>query len=74
MASLKQLKLPSAMKPAVAGIWYDSPDWEQLPATPILSVLQLKFVSEVNLEDVSQTVSVLWRKSVEFLSTIPGFQ
>ncbi|KAJ5917306.1 hypothetical protein N7466_010860 [Penicillium verhagenii] len=74
MASAKQPELASAMKPAVAGICYDSPDWEQLPATPILSILQLKFVSEVNLEDISQTVSVLWRKSVEFVSTIPGFQ
>ncbi|KAJ5618556.1 hypothetical protein N7528_006667 [Penicillium herquei] len=66
--------LPSTMKPSLGGIWYDSLDWEQLPATPILSILQFKFSSDVNLENTSQAVSVLWQKSVEFVSTLPGFQ
>ncbi|KAJ6114988.1 hypothetical protein N7486_000766 [Penicillium sp. IBT 16267x] len=66
--------IPSKMKPSVGGIFYDSPEWEQLPVTPILSILQFKFNSEVNLEDTSQTVFVLWRNSVEFVSSLQGFQ
>ncbi|KAJ5713598.1 uncharacterized protein N7483_010779 [Penicillium malachiteum] len=74
MASQKLPEAPSMMKPSLRGIWYDSLDWEHLPATPILSIFQFEFLSLVNLEDTSQTVSVLWRKSVEFASTLPGFQ
>lgn len=73
MAPLQPHLLPS-MKPCLRRICFDSTDWERLPATPILSILQLKFISEVNLEDTSQPVSALWRKSVEFVSTLPGFQ
>ncbi|KAJ5701093.1 hypothetical protein N7488_008641 [Penicillium malachiteum] len=69
-----QHQLPSTMKPSLGGIWYDSLDWKHLPATPLLSILQFKFSSDVNLEDTSQAVSVLWHKSVEFVSTLPGFQ
>lgn len=66
--------IPTKMKPSVGGIGYDSSEWEQLPATPILSILQLQFTSEVNLEDPSQTASVLWEKSLEFVSSLQGFQ
>lgn len=62
------------MKPSLGGICYDSSEWEQLPVTPILSILQFKFTSEVNLEDPSQRASVLWQKSVEFVSSLQGFQ
>lgn len=66
--------IPTKMKPSLGGICYDSSEWEQLPVTPILSILQLKFTSEVNLEDPSHTASVLWQKSVEFVSSLQGFQ
>ncbi|KAJ5176582.1 uncharacterized protein N7482_002459 [Penicillium canariense] len=64
----------SKWKPSLHHIAFDSQNGEQLPATPVLSILQFKFGSAVNLDDPSQPVSVLWRVSVEFISTISGFQ
>ncbi|KAJ5701101.1 hypothetical protein N7488_008649 [Penicillium malachiteum] len=62
------------MEPCLRGICFDSTEWEQLPATPALSILKFKFKDEVDLEDFSKPVYSLWQQSVEFLSTIPGFQ
>ncbi|KAH8700095.1 hypothetical protein BGW36DRAFT_415267 [Talaromyces proteolyticus] len=63
-----------AIKPCLNHIAYDSKDADQLPATPVLGILQFTFHSGVNVSEPSQLASVLWRKSLTFVSTIPGFQ
>lgn len=63
------------IKPSLHKIPYDSRrDEDELPPAPILSILQFTFRSGVDLGDTSQPVSTLWRSSLEFVSTIPGFQ
>ncbi|KAJ5618565.1 hypothetical protein N7528_006676 [Penicillium herquei] len=73
MAS-KQPGLSPYMEPCLRGICFDSTEWEQLPATPVLSILKFRFKDEVELENPSKPVYALWRKSVEFVSKTPGFQ
>ncbi|RDW91799.1 hypothetical protein BP5796_01193 [Coleophoma crateriformis] len=46
----------------------------QLPLTPVLSILRLSFYPDVNMTDQSQPISNLWHSSLEFVSTIPGFR
>ncbi|KAJ6159655.1 hypothetical protein N7497_004192 [Penicillium chrysogenum] len=47
---------------------------DQLSDGPVLGILQFTFNSEVDVSDASQRASILWQKSLRFVSTIPGFQ
>ncbi|KAF4763929.1 hypothetical protein HAV15_001823 [Penicillium sp. str.  len=52
---------------------YYSDELDQLP-DPVLGILQFTFNPEVDVSDASQRASILWQKSLRFVSTIPGFQ
>ncbi|OQE18916.1 hypothetical protein PENFLA_c020G09226 [Penicillium flavigenum] len=52
---------------------YYSDKLDQLP-NPVLGILQFTFNPEVDISDASQRASILWQKSLRFVSTIPGFQ
>ncbi|KAJ5710426.1 hypothetical protein N7488_004582 [Penicillium malachiteum] len=45
-----------------------------MPACPVLGILHFYFHSGVDILEISQPASTLWEKSLEFVSTIPGFQ
>jgi hypothetical protein len=63
------------IKPCLQGLPYDSSKhMNQLPTAPVLSILQFTFSPGVNLIKPSQPASALWLASLEFVSTIPGFQ
>ncbi|RLL95788.1 hypothetical protein CFD26_104336 [Aspergillus turcosus] len=62
------------IKPCLNNIAYDSKDADQLPANPVLGILQFTFHSGVDVSEPTQLASILWRKSLTFVSTIPGFQ
>lgn len=63
------------IKPCLQGIPYDSEkNVDRLPTTPILSILQFTFSPGVDISEPSQPASTLWHASLEFISTIPGFQ
>ena len=62
-------------KPSLAGISYSSTtdtDWPL--ANPVVSIVQLIFHPNVDVNDQKQPVATLWRSSLEYVSTIPGFQ
>lgn len=62
-------------KPCLRNIPFDSEgDVSQLPETGVLSILQFTLHPGVDLLQPLQPVSSLWRDSLEFISTIPGFQ
>lgn len=46
---------------------------DELP-DPVLGILQFTFHPDVDVFDVSQRASILWQKSLRFVSTIPGFR
>lgn len=62
------------IKPCLQGLPYDLEHVNQLPTAPVLSILQFTFSPGVNLIKPSQPASALWFASLEFVSTIPGFQ
>ncbi|OKL57762.1 hypothetical protein UA08_06886 [Talaromyces atroroseus] len=49
-------------------------DVDQLPANPVLSIMHFTFQSGVDIADQSHLASIPWRKSLKYVSTIPGFQ
>ncbi|CAG8905454.1 unnamed protein product [Penicillium egyptiacum] len=53
---------------------YYSDKLDQLPDDPVLGILQFTFNPDVDVSDASQRASILWQKSLRFVSTIPGFQ
>ncbi|KAJ5472757.1 hypothetical protein N7530_006758 [Penicillium desertorum] len=59
--------------PRFRGLPYYSDKLDQLP-DPVLGILQFTFNPEVDIADASQRASILWQKSLRFVSTIPGFQ
>ncbi|KGO77066.1 hypothetical protein PITC_005910 [Penicillium italicum] len=61
-------------KPCFQCIPYFSEKVDQLPAHPVLGILHFSFHSGVDILKPSQPASLLWWRSVEFVSTIPGFQ
>lgn len=63
------------IKPCLRNIPFDSEgDVSQLPETGVLSILQFTLHPGVDLLQPLQPVSSLWRDSLEFISTMPGFQ
>ncbi|KAJ5285958.1 hypothetical protein N7524_001264 [Penicillium chrysogenum] len=60
--------------PCLNNIAYNSKETAQLPAVPVLSIIHFTFHAGVNISEPSQLASILWRKSLKFVSTIPGFQ
>ncbi|EED17284.1 conserved hypothetical protein [Talaromyces stipitatus ATCC 10500] len=61
-------------RPRLVNIVYDSKEANHLPTIPVLSILQFTFHSGVDVLDPSQLGSLLWRKSLKYVSTIPGFR
>lgn len=61
-------------KPHLNGISFLTRDVDQLPGNPILSILHFTLQAGVDVADQSQLASNLWRKSLKYVSTIPGFQ
>lgn len=53
---------------------YYSEEIDQLPALPVLGILHFCFHPGVDILEQSQPASLLWCKSLEFVSTIPGSQ
>lgn len=47
---------------------------DRLPMSAVLSIIQLSFHAGVDVLDQSQPAAKLWRSSLEFVSTIPGFK
>ncbi|EED16713.1 hypothetical protein TSTA_017870 [Talaromyces stipitatus ATCC 10500] len=60
--------------PCLNNIAYYSKEADLLPANPVLGILHFTFHSEVDVSESSQAASILWRKSLKFVSTIFGFQ
>lgn len=60
--------------PCLDNIAWNSREADQLPADPVLGILQFTFHAGVDVSEPSQPASVLWRNSLKFVSTIPGFQ
>ncbi|KAJ6178666.1 hypothetical protein N7519_009127 [Penicillium mononematosum] len=60
--------------PRFDGLPYHSDKLDQLSNDPVLGILQFTFNPEVDVSDASQRASILWQKSLRFVSTIPGFQ
>jgi hypothetical protein len=60
--------------PRFDGLPYYSDKLDQLSDDPVLGILQFTFNPEVDVSDASQRASILWQKSLRFVSTIPGFQ
>ena len=60
--------------PCLGNIAWNSKEADQLPADPVLGILQFTFHSGVDVSEPSQPESVLWRHSLKFVSTILGFQ
>ncbi|CAI7616122.1 unnamed protein product [Penicillium glandicola] len=62
-------------KPCLQHTAYDSErDEDQLPASPVLSILQFTFRPNVDVSELSESANALWRTSLGFVSTITGFQ
>lgn len=61
-------------RPRFRKITYFSKEVDQLPAQSVLGILQFSFHPGVNVLELSQPASLLWSRSLEFVSTIPGFQ
>ncbi|KAJ5143568.1 uncharacterized protein N7515_002355 [Penicillium bovifimosum] len=61
-------------RPCLSNIAYDSKEADQLPAIPVLSIIHFTFHAGVNISESSQLASILWQKSWNVVSTIPGFQ
>lgn len=61
-------------RPRLVNIVYDSKEANHQPTIPVLSILQFTFYSGVDVLDPSQLGSLLWRKSLKYVSTIPGFR
>lgn len=53
---------------------YSSDKLDEFPDDPVLGILQFTFRPGVDVFDASQRASILWQKSLRFVSTIPGFQ
>lgn len=62
------------IRPCFQSIRYLSEEVDQLPAHPVLGILHFSFHPGVDILEPSQPASLLWGKSLEFVSTIPGFQ
>ncbi|OQE34694.1 hypothetical protein PENCOP_c016G07734 [Penicillium coprophilum] len=60
--------------PCLNSIAHYSNEADQLPAVPVLSIIDFTFHTGVNISDPSQLASTLWQKSLKFVSTIPGFR
>jgi hypothetical protein len=60
--------------PRLSNIAHNSKEADQLPAVPVLSIIHFTFHAGVNISEPSQLASILWQKSLKFVSTIPGFQ
>ncbi|KAJ5114213.1 hypothetical protein N7456_002747 [Penicillium angulare] len=60
--------------PSFKNVRYSSEDLDQLPVQPVLSILHFLFHGRVDILDVSQSASLLWSRSLQFVSTIPGFE
>ncbi len=65
-----------AITPRLKNIAYNSKEAlaDHLPADPVLSILQFTYHPGVNVAEPSQRAHALWQKSLEFVSTVPGFQ
>lgn len=61
-------------RPQFRKITYFSKEVVQLPAQSVLGILHFSFHPGVNVLELSQPASLLWSRSLEFVSTIPGFQ
>ncbi|KAJ5542579.1 hypothetical protein N7461_008582 [Penicillium sp. DV-2018c] len=61
-------------RPCLNNIAHDSKQTDQLPAVPVLSIIHFTFHTGVNVSEPSQLASILWQKSLRFVSTVPGFQ
>lgn len=57
-------------RPCLNNIAHNSKEADQLPADPVLGILQFTFHSEVDVSDPVQLASILWRKFLKFISTI----
>ena len=61
-------------RPCLSNIAHNSKEADQPPAVPVLSIIHFTFHAGVNISEPSQLASILWQKSLKFVSTIPGFQ
>ncbi|CAI7656869.1 unnamed protein product [Penicillium viridicatum] len=61
-------------RPCLSNIAHNSKEADQLPVVPVLSILQFTFHTGVKISEPSQLASMLWQKSLKFVSTIPSFQ
>jgi hypothetical protein len=60
--------------PCLNNIAHNSLEEDQLSAVPVLCIIHFTFHAGVNISEPSQLASILWQKSLKFVSTIPGFQ
>ena len=62
-------------KVSLSRIPYDSDtNLDRLPTSVVLSIIQLSFQAGVDMLDQLQPAATLWRSSLEYVSTIPGFR
>ncbi|KAI9370339.1 hypothetical protein BJX61DRAFT_515858 [Aspergillus egyptiacus] len=61
-------------RPCLSNIAYNSTQADQLPAVPVLSIIHFTFHTGVDVSKSRQQASLLWQKSLMFVTTIPGFQ
>ncbi|KAJ2978442.1 hypothetical protein NQ176_g3812 [Zarea fungicola] len=58
--------------PAVAGLYWTKINAERFPAGQILSVVNLTFLSGVDVSDTSSAPGQLWEASLQYIASIPG--
>lgn len=65
-----------AIAPRLKNIAYNSKEAlaDHLPADRVLGILQFTYRPGVDVAEPSQRAHALWQKSLEFVSTVPGFQ
>jgi hypothetical protein len=58
-----------SLAPAVAGMHWLRGNFDTLPPTPILSIIEMTFKTEIDIQGVSQPAGKLWKATMEYLST-----
>ncbi|KAJ5752154.1 hypothetical protein N7520_009071 [Penicillium odoratum] len=64
---------PLRILPSLSSITYYDPRIDQLPVNPVLGVLRFNFNPGIDISERCRA-SILWHKSLTYVSTIPGFQ
>jgi hypothetical protein len=60
-----------SLAPAVAGMHCLRGNFDTLPPRPILSIIEMSFKTEIDIQDISQPAGKLWRATMKYLSTLP---